>query len=71
MKISKPTAGARPAKQIEMIDVTPTWRGVLPLLLAAYQDGGFEGHKAAESELQRMADLADEMVKQQKAAHAV
>jgi len=41
------------------IDMTPTWEGLLPLYLAAYSNGSFNGMKAAEEELTRMAKLAD------------
>ena len=46
----------------ESIDLTPTWSGMLRLLLAAYEGGTFEGRKAAEGELTRMAALADKHV---------
>jgi hypothetical protein len=42
-----------------LIDMTPTWEGLLPLYLAAYSNGSFKGMKAAEKELTRMAKLAD------------
>ena len=41
------------------IDITPTWAGILPLLLAVIVDGTPEGKKHAIAELQRMADAAD------------
>lgn len=44
---------------VQYIDMTPTWRGVLPLLLAAVESGTFEGAKVAREELGRMADIAD------------
>jgi hypothetical protein len=46
--------------KMKTIDITPTWSGVLPLLLAALEDGGFEARNAAMAELCRMAALADE-----------
>lgn len=46
----------------ESIDLTPTWSGMLPLLLANIESGSFEGRKAAEGELRRMAALADKYV---------
>ena len=45
--------------KIRTIDCTPTWRGVLPLLLVAYQDGTPTRRAMAMEELCRMADLAD------------
>lgn len=47
---------------MKTIDITPTWRGVLPLLLAAYADGTAKGRASAFAELQRMADIADAAV---------
>lgn len=41
------------------IILTPTWRGVLPLLLAAVENGTTEGRRLALGELGRMADAAD------------
>lgn len=46
-------------KRARTIDVTPTWHGLLPLLLTIYVDGTDEGRKEAFSELQRMAQAAD------------
>lgn len=46
-------------KTVETINVTPTWRGILPLLLTGYADGTPKGRAIAFAELQRMADLAD------------
>ncbi len=40
------------------IDMTPTWVGILPALLAAAANG----NAAANSELLRMAQLADDQV---------
>lgn len=47
---------------MKTIDVTPTWTDVLPVLLAAIEDGTFEGQKVAREELFRMAELADRYV---------
>jgi hypothetical protein len=45
---------------VETIDVTPTWSGVLPLLLLVLREGTTaQARKAAEDELKRMAHLAD------------
>lgn len=49
-----------PTKAI--IDMTPTWLGILPLLLAALENGTAEGRNAAMTELRRMAQLADRYV---------
>jgi hypothetical protein len=37
----------------------PTWAGVLPIYLMAYENGEHKGRAAAWEELQRMAKLAD------------
>jgi predicted DNA-binding protein (UPF0251 family) len=50
-------------REPRVIDVTPTWRGLLPLYLAAHESGSFNAVKEAETELYRMADLADIYVK--------
>lgn len=41
------------------VDLTPTYRGVLPVLLAAIVDGTPHGREMARQELLRMADVAD------------
>lgn len=46
----------------ENITIAPTWTGVLRIYLTAYAEGGFEGRRAAEQELQQMAALADKYV---------
>lgn len=45
------------------IDITPTWSGILPALIAIVENGEtVEAHKTAEAELRKMADLADRYV---------
>lgn len=45
------------------IDVTPTWEGVLPALLAVFGDAETaEARRTAGEELRRMARLADSYV---------
>jgi hypothetical protein len=41
------------------IDITPTWKGVLPMLLAAWRDGNDKGRAMALEDLRRMAEAAD------------
>jgi hypothetical protein len=41
------------------IDLTPTWAAVLPILIAALEDGTDEGRKLAKLELASMAKAAD------------
>jgi hypothetical protein len=49
-------------EKIRTIDLTPTWSAVLPIFIAALQDGTPEGQRAAKEELARMAALADQYV---------
>jgi hypothetical protein len=49
----------RRLSQSGSVDVTPTWVGTLPLLLAVITDGTPEGQAAARGELLRMAQIAD------------
>lgn len=44
------------------IDLTPSWSGILPTLLAAVTDGTPEGQSIARQELARMAEIADRYV---------
>ena len=48
------------------IDLTPTWEGILPVLVTLLKDGNREGRATALDELNRMAKLADAYVAQQK-----
>lgn len=41
------------------IKIEPTWKGVLPLLLATYCDGSPKGKQQALEEFRRMAEAAD------------
>ena len=51
---------------MKTIDITPTWEAVLPLLLAAFEDGTPEGRRMAREELRRMASIADLAAKLEK-----
>ena len=44
---------------METINITPTWAGILPALIAVIRDGTPEGQRMAAEELQRMAQAAD------------
>lgn len=46
-------------REVETLDLTPTWAGLLPALLAVITDGNNEGRKTAKQELTRMAQAAD------------
>jgi len=52
--------------KLETIDMTPTWEGLLPMLLAAYTDGN-AGRSMAFAELRRMVQIADVFVAESKA----
>ena len=49
------------------VDLTPTWQGILPALLNLLQSDNLKSRQIAESELRRMAGLADGYVEIQKA----
>lgn len=51
---------------IQTVDVTPTWQGILPALLTLLQSDNPKSRGVAESELRRMAGLADGFVESQK-----
>lgn len=71
LSTSNPPSGANTSRSNpQTVDITPTWSAILPLLLAVYKDGNFQGIKEAEGELKRMAQLADLYVAQQKEAKA-
>jgi len=44
------------------MDITPTWEGILPILLRLYTDSNEEARYQAFKGLARMAELADEYV---------
>lgn len=45
----------------EYIDATPTWSGILPVILTALRDATPEGQRMAGQEIRRMARLADQV----------
>ena len=49
------------------VDVTPTWQGILPALLTLLQSDNPKSRDLAESELRRMAGLADGYIESLKA----
>jgi hypothetical protein len=57
--------------EIEMttqtVDLTPTWQGILPALLNLLQSDNPKSRQLAESELRRMAGLADGYIESLKA----
>lgn len=56
-------------REVEVIDLTPTWSDILPALLLVLRDGNEQGKAIATGELVRMAEIADkynELVKENK-----
>lgn len=49
------------------VDLTPTWQGILPALLNLLQSDNLKSRQLAESELRRMAGLADGYIESLKA----
>ena len=47
-------------KEVQTIDMTPTWEAIMPGLIMALQNGTGEGPKMAREELMRLARLVDE-----------
>jgi len=47
---------------VPTIDITPTWRAMLPVFLAVIENGSEQGNSEARRELSRMADIADRFV---------
>ena len=45
-------------KQIT-VDITPTWRGLLPYMMAVLEDGTHEGKEIVKENFQKMATAAD------------
>lgn len=52
----------------ETIDCTPTWEGILPLLIHGIESGSPTARASVTEELIRMAKLADRYVAQSKLA---
>ena len=53
------SAIVEPSISERVVDITPTWAGVLPLLLAALENGTDKARQAAREELRTMAKAAD------------
>ena len=52
--------------EMETIDITPTWKSLLPVMLAVLENGSLESKRDIRSELQRMAHAADLQVQLEK-----
>jgi hypothetical protein len=51
----------------ETIDITPTWEGILPVLVEVAVNGtSLEGRKEAMNELRRLARIVDSMRRKSK-----
>lgn len=46
-------------KNTKTVDVTPTWMDILPSLIHLVNSDSLKGRQVGESELRRMAGLAD------------
>lgn len=55
---------------MQSLDMTPTWAGLLPALVAILKDGTGEGPAIAQAELARLCAFADSAIAEQKAAKA-
>lgn len=55
-------------KLVRTIDCTPTWRSLVPALIAGLIDGSPTSQKIAREEIERMALIADLYVAAQKRA---
>jgi hypothetical protein len=56
-------------EEIKVIDITPTWEAVLPLMINIIENGKAEGRKDMIDELGKMArcaDLYNKMIKEEK-----
>lgn len=54
-------------KEPKFIDITPTWRGLLPLLVETAVNGNSaDGRRASMTELGRLCDIADGEIERQK-----
>lgn len=58
--IAKAEQQAANVESLRVIDMTPTWAGILPTLRALIENGNPEGRRTAWAELEKMARLADE-----------
>lgn len=59
-KIARAEQRAANADSFRVIDMTPTWAGILPALRALIENSNPEGRRTAWAELERMAAFADE-----------
>jgi hypothetical protein len=56
------TVGRHGDARVTTVDITPTWRSLMPVLVeVAVRGTSFEGRKAAMDELLRLADVVDRM----------
>lgn len=58
-KGSKPAVMAKEPEVVGYIDMTPTWRAILPVIMEGLTNGTPAGQEIARQELARMADAAD------------
>ena len=49
------------AKTVKTINLTPTWKGIMPGIIEVLENGTEEGRKVARAELMRVAEQLDEL----------
>lgn len=57
-------------RKVGTVDMTPTWRGLMPALVAAIENGTPAGRQIAIDELNRLANFADNAIAADKATRA-
>lgn len=63
----KPKREYRRKRKVGTIDLTPSWRATVGVILVALENGTPEGKRLAREELYRLADIGDAYVAEQKA----
>lgn len=48
-----------PTNEAKVIEIPMTWSSMLPVMLAVYSAGSWEGRQSVEREFKRMAEAAD------------
>lgn len=56
------------ATERKMIDMTPTWAAIMPILFAGLENGTPDGKRIAKEELMRLAREMDKVIAKEKEA---
>lgn len=64
----KPKREYRRKRKVGTIDLTPSWRATVGVILVALECGTPEGKRLAKEELYRLADFADGVIAERKGA---